>query len=94
SAAERAGLEVDPNAYAGARWWIDRATDPKTGRIGYNARGTLSARVPGRNDHFPAALTESMSAAGLHVVRLLGERHFDEATLELTRGLLYARPPT
>lgn len=94
AAAQRAGFDVDPNAMAGARWWIDRATDPKTGRIGYDSRGSFSARVARVNDHYPADLTEALSAAGLHVARLLGERHFDEASLERTRGLLFARAPT
>lgn len=93
-AAQRAGLEVDSNAFAGARWWIDRVTDPKTGRIGYNSAGSLSARVVDKNDNYPPELTEAMSAAGLHIARVLGERHFEEAALERTRGLLYARPPT
>jgi hypothetical protein len=92
-AAQRAGAEVDSNAFAGARWWIDRATDPKTGRIGYNTTGSLSARVSDKNQDYSPELTEAMSAAGLHVARVLGERHFEEASLERTRALLFARPP-
>lgn len=92
-AAQRAGVEVDSNAFAGARWWIERVTDPKTGRIGYNSPGSLSARVTDKNENYPADQTEAMSAAGLHVVRVLGEQHFEEASLERTRGLLHARPP-
>lgn len=94
AAAKRVGVEVDSNAYAGARWWLERVTDPKSGRVGYYAQGSLSARVAGRNDDYPPELTEAMSAAGLHIARLLGERHFDEASLERTRALLFARPPT
>lgn len=93
-AAQRAGLEVDSNAFAGARWWIDRVTDPKTGRVGYSAPGSTSSRVAGRNDDYPTELTEAMSAAGLHIARVLGERHFEEDSLDRTRALLFARPPS
>lgn len=64
-AAEDAGLEVDRGSFEGAMSWLDEATDMSTGRIGYNAAGSLSSRIPGVNDHYPAERGEAMTAVGL-----------------------------
>ena len=52
-AAESAHLEVDPDAFDGARNWLDEATKLASGRVGYDERGTLSSRIAQVNDHFP-----------------------------------------
>ena len=51
---ERAGIHVRGDPIGGGLAWIGEVTDPATGRVGYDAMGSLSARVPGKNDDFPA----------------------------------------
>ena len=63
-AARDAGLRVDAAAFQGALDWFDEATDPELGRVGYDARGGLSARTPA-NEHFPRKTGEAMTAAAL-----------------------------
>lgn len=64
-AGEAAGLEVDSAAYQGALRWIDKVTDTTTGRCGYDTVGSLSARIPRVNEHFPAEKGEAMTAVAL-----------------------------
>ena len=63
--AEDVGLKVDPNVFVGARRWIDKVTDRIDGRVGYDDRGTASARVLNSNDHYPTDQTEALTAIGL-----------------------------
>jgi len=60
-----AGLEVDPDAFEGARTWIERMTDPRSGRVGYNDAGGLPARSLEKESRFPAGKSQSMTAAGI-----------------------------
>ncbi|MCK6461205.1 MAG: hypothetical protein L6Q95_15085 [Planctomycetes bacterium] len=77
-----AGLEVDPDAFEGARRWIDHMTDPDTGRVGYNDRGGRPARPGDRQDRFPAEKSQSMTAVGILCRILAGE---DPGTSEPVR---------
>ena len=43
---ETLGFEVDPAAFEGALSWLDEVTDPVTGRVGYEERGSPSSRTP------------------------------------------------
>ncbi len=71
-AARRAGLTIDPAALDGAQAWIDHATDPNTGRVGYDSPGSLSSRTPA-NESFPRENGEAMTATGLLCRILLGQ---------------------
>ncbi|MEN8150081.1 MAG: prenyltransferase/squalene oxidase repeat-containing protein [Planctomycetota bacterium] len=64
-AAKRANLRVSPEAFAGAMAWIDKATEPEYGRVGYTARGTGPARPQDVMDRYPADKSESLTAVGL-----------------------------
>jgi hypothetical protein len=67
-----AGLEGDfEAAFEGALGWIDEMTEPTSGRIGYNVRGSYSARNSS-NERFPREHGEALTAAGLFARRLLG----------------------
>jgi hypothetical protein len=71
--AEMAGLKIDEAAFHDTLSWFDEMTDPQTGRIGYDSRGSSSSRIPGVNDHHPTDRTESMTAIGLLCRFLLGQ---------------------
>jgi len=73
ASAEEGGLRVDRTAFAGALSWLDEVTDPATGRAGYSAAGTLSARMPGINMDFPPERGEAMTAVALLSRFLLGQ---------------------
>ena len=86
------GLAVDPDAFAGARIWIDKMTDPDYGKVGYLMRGSSSARPESLVDKFPAEHTESMTAAGILVRLLTGE---DRNSADVRKGadLCLKKPP-
>ncbi|HEX5136749.1 MAG TPA: prenyltransferase/squalene oxidase repeat-containing protein [Planctomycetota bacterium] len=60
-----AGLDIDPDAFEGARMWVDKMTDPRSGRVGYNVAGGLPARPLEKESRFPAEKSQSMTAAGI-----------------------------
>jgi hypothetical protein len=73
TSADEGGLTIDRSAYAAALAWLDEVTDHVTGRAGYTARGSLSARMPGINEHFPPERGEAMTAVALLSRFLLGQ---------------------
>jgi len=92
-AAEAVGVEVEPEAYAGALRWFDSVTHAESGRIGYDAVGSLSARVAEVNDHFPPERGEAMTAVGLCARLLLGETERANPRLAKHVELLIRKPP-
>lgn len=62
--ADLAGVEVDPEAFRGAMWWVAKVTDPEWGRTGYDQMGGMCARPEGLHDRFPPEESEAMTAAG------------------------------
>jgi HEAT repeat protein len=90
---DAAGLRVDPQAYEGAALWIDKMTDPGTGRIGYNYPGGHPARPEELVDEFPPDKVETMTAAGLWCRRLLGQVGAHAGEHKRGIELLHARPP-
>jgi hypothetical protein len=91
--AEEAGIQVDPQAFQGALSWIDEATDPATGRVGYNATGSESSRIPNVNDHYPASKGEAMTAVGLLCRFFLGQDPAKEDVMKKHAELLAKKPP-
>jgi len=88
-----AGLEVDPDAFEGARQWIDKMTDPEFGNCGYNMPGGSPARPEGLQDKFPPEKSQSMTAVGILTRIFLGE---DPRTSEMIRkgaDLCVENPP-
>jgi HEAT repeat protein len=73
-AGEVAGFRVDPAAFLGALNWVRDMTDPKTGRAGYNSRGTGSARPEKNREKFPKKLTRAMTAEAVLVRLGAGQR--------------------
>ncbi len=67
------GLDIDPDAFEGARNWIDKMTDPEFGQVGYTEQGGISARLEAVQDKFPAEKTQAMTAVGMLTRIFLGE---------------------
>jgi len=59
-----AGLTIDQNAFPGARSYLEKATNAKTGAIGYIIGMGGAARPKALLKKFPEAMTRSMTAAG------------------------------
>jgi hypothetical protein len=76
------GLDIDPDAFEGARQWIDKMTDPEFGQCGYNMPGGSPARPEGLQDKFPPEKSQSMTAVGMLTRIFLGE---DPRTSEMIR---------
>lgn len=92
-AAEEAGLDVDPEAYAGALSWLDEVTDPSTGRVGYGTAGSASSRIEGINDHFPREAGEALTAVGLLSRFFLGQDPAEHEVMRRHADLLLAKLP-
>ena len=92
-AAARAGIACDPSLVEDALGWLDKVSDPASGRVGYSSRGEASSRVIGVNDHFPGELAEAMTAVGLSSRFLLGQRPERDAIMAKHADLLLRRLP-
>lgn len=78
---ESAGLQVNPEAYRGAREFLDSVTD-ETGKVGYTQRGNGPVRPERRLEAFPARYSEALTAIGLWSRVLLKD---DPGTSERSR---------
>ncbi|MEM8884876.1 MAG: prenyltransferase/squalene oxidase repeat-containing protein [Planctomycetota bacterium] len=68
-----AGLVIDPDAFEGARRFVDKMTDPEFGNAGYDSQGGEAARPEGLQDRFPADKTASMTSVAVLTRIFLGE---------------------
>ncbi|MHC4731805.1 MAG: HEAT repeat domain-containing protein [Planctomycetota bacterium] len=91
--ADLGGFAVDPAAYRGAAWWIDKMTGRGLGQIGYNYPGGTSARPEGRQDRFPAEKSQAMTAAGAWCRHLLGGELLADAVHKRSIRLCAELPP-
>lgn len=92
-AAERTGIEVPPEAYAGAFAWIDGVTDPANGRVGYDSIGSLSSRTVA-NEHFAREASEANTAIALYVRLLRGADPEGSPLLAQQADLIASKPPS
>jgi hypothetical protein len=69
----RVPLVIDEEAFDGIRTWIDKMTDPATGRTGYVERGGLPARPQEKVDAFPSEKSESTTSVALLARIFIGE---------------------
>ena len=72
-AGEPGTLDIDDEALEGIKAWIDKMTDPDTGRVGYQQRGTGPSRPTDLTERFPFEKSESMTAAGMLCRMIVGE---------------------
>ncbi|MCK6461629.1 MAG: terpene cyclase/mutase family protein, partial [Planctomycetes bacterium] len=72
-AARTAGLDVDPEAFKGARAWVENATEPNFGQVGYVTKGGPVATLERHRDRFPPEKSYSMTAAGIFIRIVAGE---------------------
>jgi hypothetical protein len=91
--AEEGGTKISKETYAGALTWFDEVTDPGTGRMGYDTIGSLSSRVDGVNDDFPADKGEAMTAVGLLCRFFMGQDPKENPIMEKHANLLLKRLP-
>jgi hypothetical protein len=87
--AKLAELHVAPEAFAGARNWIDAATDESFFKTGYTSKGDAGARLP---EAAKFRATEAMTAAGLCVRLFTGARR-DDPAVKGGATLLRNQPP-
>jgi len=86
-------LAFDEEAFDGVRSWLDRVTDPDTGRVGYLERGSLPARPKAMLDAFPADRSESMTAVGVLARIFIGEDPKQSRLVQRGAALCGARLP-
>jgi hypothetical protein len=96
-AALRAGrpapFQIDETAFDGARTWIDKMTDPDTGRVGYIQQGGGPARSQELVDRFPPEKSEAMTAVGVFLRLLLGESASTSPLVRSGAELIQRLPP-
>ncbi len=91
--AEESGLTIDSQAFTDSLSWFDEVTDLATGRVGYDAPGTASARITGVNDDFPTEGVEAMTAVGLLSRFFLGQDPKEEPLMRKHADLLLRSLP-
>jgi len=79
--AKIAGLKVDGIGFQGANNWIEKMTDPKTGKIGYNTRG-----------HSPWGQAYPMTAVGTVCRQFMGVQRSDAMMQKQADRLLETLP--
>jgi hypothetical protein len=84
---------IDAAALDGARAWIEKMTDPTSGRVGYQQRGTSPARPADRVDAFPGDRSESLTAIGVLLRVLLGEDPESSDAVKKGAALMVTLPP-
>ncbi len=92
AAGQGAGLQVDPQAFTGAKAWMHKMTDPKFGQVGYIMPGSTSARPEGLIQVFPAEKTHAMTAAGI-LTRLLSNEDGNAPAMQKGAKLMAALKP-
>jgi hypothetical protein len=92
TAAESAGIAIDPAALKGALAWVDSVTD-ETGRTGYDSRGGSPSRVEDLAKRFPPSRSESMTAAGILVRVLARETPPKDDVIALGTKRILDQPP-
>ena len=90
----RAPLVIDEGGFDGLRAWLNKVTDPDTGRVGYVTRGTGPARPEMMTDRFPADKSEAMTAVGILARAFMGEDPRKSKVIDLGAQLCKALPPT
>jgi hypothetical protein len=86
-------FEIDGAVFDGIHAWIEKMTDPRTGRTGYLQRGGMPDRDPAVREFFPPESSESTTAAAVLLRLLLGEDSQRSEALGAGVALLEALPP-
>jgi len=89
-----APLTLDELAFDGLKAWLEKVTDPKTGRVGYVAPGTGPARPQEVVDRFPSDKSESMTAVGMLARTFMGEDPRRSKVIKRGADLCAKLPPT
>jgi hypothetical protein len=97
ASAEDFGLPYDPKDIEDALQYIDDMTDPKTGRTGYNEKGSYSSRESGDELIWPYNQTEAMTAVAMlsrvFCGNILGNLDGQAEMLDKGAKLLRRHPP-
>ena len=91
--AKLADLDVDDTSFRGAVAWIEKMTDPATGRVGYQQRGGPPARAQDMVSRFPAVRSESLTGLGMLVRIFAGEHPAKSDAIRKGADLVVAKPP-
>ena len=89
-AARAAGIDVDKKAFADAVAWVNSATEEKTFKVGYTAKGTGKVISAGQNQDFDGH--DTMTAAGIVIRLASGEHKLSPAVIAGARLLLADLP--
>jgi len=87
-----AGLTIDNEALIGAMSWFDEASDPATGRCGYDSFGSMSSRTPA-NEFYPREKGEAMTAVALLCRFFMQQDPKEEEIMRKHAELLKRTPP-
>ncbi len=88
-----APLTIDEQAFEGIKAWLDKVTDPGTGRVGYIQRGGSPARPRELVDRFPGESSESMTAVGVLLRIMGGEDPRTSKRVKKGLALIAKKPP-
>ncbi len=87
-----AAIQLDPASFDGAKAWLDRVTDPETGRVGYTRIGDGPKRPEELIDRFPADESEATTAMAV-LTRILCGVASDDSVVLKGADLCVKKPP-
>jgi hypothetical protein len=85
---------IDDDAFSGIEAWLDKVTDPDSGRVGYITRGSGPARPKHLVDRFPNEKSEAMTAAACLARIFMGKTPEKDRMLEMGADICKRMPPT
>jgi hypothetical protein len=85
--------EVPDKAFADALAWVEKMTDPVSGRVGYNFPGGPACRTEAMARRFPVEKTESLTAAGIFTRMLCGQHPRGTEAIAKGARLCVLKPP-
>lgn len=91
--AQESGLRVSDAALEGFRSWMNEATDPGTGRVGYDSKGTPVARMEWMMEEWPAEKSEALTGVGLLCRFFLEEDPDTTPVMKDHKNILMAKLP-
>jgi hypothetical protein len=86
-------LVIDEGAFQGITAWLDKMTDPESGRVGYQQRGGPPARTIETVNAFPAEKSESLTAMGVLLRVLMDPQTVRSSAVQQGVALVARLPP-
>ena len=91
--ARRYGIGVDEASWKDGLRWIEEMTDEKTGRCGYDEKGSPVSRLAAKVDDYPVEYTEMLTAMAITARMRWGEKPIESPVIQQGAMLVATTAP-